>query len=55
MRVLRNVCRWRFPITCRGRPEFVEWMMPLLQGGAGDFPPILRPLHERGTDLAFYG
>ena len=47
--------RWRFPITCRGRPEFVEWMMKPLQGGVGDFPPELRSLHERSVDLAFYG
>jgi len=30
-------------------------MMKALQGGAGDFPPFLRPLHERSVDLAFYG
>ena len=48
-------CRWRFPITCQGRPEFTEWMMKVLQGGVGDFPPSLRPLHERSVDLTFIG
>lgn len=50
-----KMCRWRFPITCRGRPEFTEYMMKVLQGGVGDFPPILRPLHERSVDLSFIG
>jgi hypothetical protein len=30
-------------------------MMKVLQGGVGDFPPILRPLHERSVDLTFIG
>lgn len=47
--------RWRFPITCRGRPEFTEWMMKPLQGGVGDFPNFLRPINERPIDVAFYG
>jgi hypothetical protein len=49
------IWRWRFPITCQGRPEFTEWMMKVLQGGVGDFPPSLRPLHERSVDLTFIG
>lgn len=49
------VRRWRFPITCRGRPEFTEWMMKPLQGGVGDFPNFLRPINERPVDVAFYG
>lgn len=29
--------------------------MKALQGGVGDFPPFLRPMHERPVDVAFYG
>ena len=29
--------------------------MKVLQGGVGDFPPSLRPLHERSVDLTFIG
>lgn len=35
--------------------DWLEFMMPSLQGGVGDFPPWLRPLHERGHDLTFLG
>lgn len=49
-------CSLRFPVLCKAQlQDWLEFMMPSLQGGVGDFPPWLRPLHERGHDLTFLG
>ena len=49
-------CSLRFPVLCKAQLEdWLEFMMPSLQGGVGDFPPWLRPLHERGHDVTFLG
>ena len=46
----------RFPVLCKAQLQnWLEFTLPSLQGGVGDFPPWLRPLHERGHDVTFLG
>jgi len=51
---LRHVCSLRFPVSCQSRlQDWVEWAMPLLQGGVGDTPGTLKPIYQRSHDVAF--
>lgn len=51
---LRHVCSLRFPVSCQSRlQDWVEWAMPLLQGGVGDIPGTLKPIYQRSHDVAF--
>ena len=51
---LRRACSLRFPVSCQSRlQDWVEWAMPLLQGGVGDVPGTLKPIYQRSHDVAF--
>lgn len=56
MPLCRLLRRWRYPMTCHGRPEYVEYMARALEAGSSGKPPaFLPPLAERPIDVAFSG
>lgn len=49
------VRRWRYPMTCKGRPEYLTEMAPALDVPLGTHASFLPDIADRPVDIAFSG